>query len=526
MSLEKGYTDSVIPEDTGSVSGDIAQDETLSADMSDEAGGFLEKNAPDDENGQREDIENRDEEQQGAQEQTEIEEDDSSAESEDRQETDITEQDTESENVNEATECPTDLEMADIEADITADILDSDADDDENALHKENDGERCILQDAGKFGPRYLRPSRYSEEKEADKKQVPKRSFYVMLVSLCAVVALIFGSVGAVVTGLIMKNMQPQPEPQPYPFEESGMDIAVSGVSWSSVVEAVAPSVVEIYTSGRSGSGVIISEDGYIITNDHVVRNRTEFDVVLYNKVRYAATLIGTDPETDIAIIKVEATGLTAVRYGLSSDVHVGDKVIAVGNALGELPLSVTEGIVSFLEREVPLENGLILTLMQISVPVSPGNSGGGLFNARGELIGIVNMKMVGMEVEGIAFAVPADTARKVSIDYIGRDVTGRSSIGVDIKFINTAKEAEHYGAEDYGLFIIGLDAGAAAEKAGLMLLDHIVAVDGHYVLSEQLFFSIVERHRPGDKVAVEIVRGGETLVISVVVEFKSSPPL
>ena len=113
MSLEKGYTDSVIPEDTGSVSGDIAQDETLSADMSDEAGGFLKKNAPDDENGQREDIENRDEEQQGEQDQTEIEEDESSAEPEDRQETDISEQDTESENVNEATECPTELETAD-----------------------------------------------------------------------------------------------------------------------------------------------------------------------------------------------------------------------------------------------------------------------------------------------------------------------------------------------------------------------------------------------------------------------------
>ena len=195
---------------------------------------------------------------------------------------------------------------------------------------------------------------------------------------------------------------------------------SVSATTTSEIVKKTADSVVEIATEGvvtgnfaqqyvtkGAGSGVIISADGYIITNHHVIEDAKTIKVTLRDgQTSYDATLIGSDEDNDIALLKVNAEGLTPATFGDSSSLAVGDYVVAIGNPLGTLGGTVTDGIISALAREVTIE-GKNMTLLQTNAQISPGNSGGGLFNANGELVGVVNAKDSATEVEGIAFAIP-----------------------------------------------------------------------------------------------------------------------
>ena len=163
-------------------------------------------------------------------------------------------------------------------------------------------------------------------------------------------------------------------------------------------------------TSSSAGSGVIISSDGYILTCEHVVDGATRITVTLNNKKEYQATLVGTDSSNDLAVIKIRAAGLTAATYGDSSKLEVGDTAVAIGNPLGQLSNTATTGIISALDRKLTIGNQK-LTLLQTDAAVNPGNSGGGLFDASGNLIGIVESKSTGSDVEGLGFAVPIRTA-------------------------------------------------------------------------------------------------------------------
>lgn len=163
-------------------------------------------------------------------------------------------------------------------------------------------------------------------------------------------------------------------------------------------------------TSNSAGSGVIISSDGYILTCEHVVDGATRITVTLNNKKEYQATLVGTDSSNDLAVIKIRAAGLTAATYGDSSKLEVGDTAVAIGNPLGQLSNTATTGIISALDRKLTIGNQK-LTLLQTDAAVNPGNSGGGLFDASGNLIGIVESKSTGSDVEGLGFAVPIRTA-------------------------------------------------------------------------------------------------------------------
>lgn len=344
------------------------------------------------------------------------------------------------------------------------------------------------------------------------------------LIAIIALTALLCSSIGSIVVFAIISGEAKQeavPEPVPYII----IDASSYNDSWADVVETATPSVVEIYSKKWSGSGVVISQDGYIITNNHIIGTEKKFDVVLSDGTEYTAELIGAEPAVDIAIIKIEAQGLIPARFGSSGDVRIGDRVIAIGNPLGQLPRSVTEGIVSGLDRSVFM-NGTTMKLMQISVPVNQGNSGGGLFNVHGEIIGIVNAKSPVENVEGIAFAVAADTARKTAEELIGREVTGKPSIGAEIKFINDPSTARQYDVEDYGLFIIGIENAGAADAAGLQTGDHIIAIDGTTVITERQFVNIIEWHQPGERASIEIIRDNAVLVVTVTVQFKNNMPL
>lgn len=312
------------------------------------------------------------------------------------------------------------------------------------------------------------------------------------------------------------------------PAASSGTGSAAGGtantadaLSVTEIASKVGPSVVEVtteavttnaffgqYVQSGAGSGVIITEDGYIITNNHVVSGASQVTVRTSDGTEYPATVVGADSKTDIAVLKIEATGLTPAVVGDSDSLQVGEFTLAVGNPLGELGGTVTDGIISALDREVTVENQT-MNLLQTNAAVSPGNSGGGLFNERGELIGIVNAKSSGQNAEGLGFAIPVNTAIQVAEELINNGyVTGRPAMGVTVLSINDAQTAFQYGVNQAGVYVQSVNEGGAADKAGLQPGDRFVSIDGTAVNSTSDITGIIGEHAVGDTIEVQVVRG------------------
>ena len=274
-----------------------------------------------------------------------------------------------------------------------------------------------------------------------------------------------------------------------------------------------------------SGSGVILTSDGYIVTNNHVVAGAEKLKVYLQDGTEYEAELIGTDSYTDLAVIKIAAENLPAAVLGSSNESMVGDTVYAIGNPLGVLATSVSKGIVSGLDREITLDNKQ-MTLMQVNASVNPGNSGGGLFNADGELIGIVNSKASGNNVEGIGFAIPMDTAKPVISDLMDHGyVTGRPYIGIVMQNVT-------FSTGGYGFFgggytthpqIYSIEAGSSAEKAGLKVNDIILAFDGETVNSSSDISAKLYGYKVGDMVTITVQRGSEKIDVTLTLGERAS---
>ena len=306
---------------------------------------------------------------------------------------------------------------------------------------------------------------------------------------------------------------------------------AVLGTT-SEIVQKTADSVVEIstesvvtgnfaqqYVQEGAGSGVIISEDGYILTNNHVIDGASTIKVTLRDQTEYQAQLIGTDPSSDIALIKIDAKGLSAATFGDSSQLAVGDYVVAIGNPLGTLGGTVTDGIISALAREVTIEDNN-MTLLQTNAQVSPGNSGGGLFNANGELVGIVNAKDSATEVEGIAFAIPINNVLDILSDLKTHGyVTGRVELGMTLTDITTKESEFYYGVNRTGCYILYVKDGSSAQKAGFVSGDLITKVNGNEVKLSEDVEKALENCEVGDKVTFTIDRRGKSLDIELVLE-------
>ncbi len=282
-----------------------------------------------------------------------------------------------------------------------------------------------------------------------------------------------------------------------------------------------------------SGSGVIVTSDGYIVTNNHVVSGADGIKVYLQDGTEYDAQLVGTDSYTDIAVIKINAENLPAATIGSSSSMMVGDTVYAIGNPLGVLATSVSKGIVSGLDREVTID-GQQMTLMQVNASVNSGNSGGGLFNENGELIGIVNAKANGTNVEGIGFAIPIDTAKGVVTDLMDVGyVTGRPYLGITMQNVAfTTGNAGGYGGfyGSYGGYgytthpqIYSIESGSAAEKAGLNVNDIILYFDGQEITSSSDLSALLYNYSVGDTVTMTVQRGSEQVDISIVLGERQS---
>ncbi|MEL7609013.1 MAG: trypsin-like peptidase domain-containing protein [Bacillota bacterium] len=285
-------------------------------------------------------------------------------------------------------------------------------------------------------------------------------------------------------------------------------------------------------TATGSGSGVILTADGYIATNNHVVGGASSIKVYLQDGTSYDATLVGTDSRTDLAVVKIAATGLVPAVIGSSADLKVGDQVIAIGNPLGELMSTVTGGYISGLNRTIVVENQE-MTLLQTDAAINPGNSGGGLFNTKGELIGIVNAKSMGFDVEGLGFAIPIDSATKVLNELVQNGyVSGRPYLGVSMQevYLNASGDTENqnplngFGSQyEARVQVVEVVAGSAAEKAGLQAGDMITAVDGTKVEGMDQLTSLIGEYNAGDVVKLSIERGQKQLELTVTLGEKTN---
>lgn len=303
-----------------------------------------------------------------------------------------------------------------------------------------------------------------------------------------------------------------------------------TAMSVQQIASVVSPSVVAItteqmsgsqtwfggyYVQSGAGSGVIISQDGYILTCAHVVSGATSIKVQLNSGDTYDATIVGSDSTSDIAVIKIEATGLTPAVIGDSDALAVGETVVAVGNPLGTLSNSVTDGIISALNREVTVEDN-DMTLMQTSASISPGNSGGGLFNANGELIGVVNAKSSYSEAEGIGFAIPINSAMSIAQELIQNGSVARPALGVKIYDVKDAATAQQLGVSNTGVYVVELTAGGGAEAAGVQVGDRIIAVDDTAVSSTNDIKSYLKDKNVGDTVNLQVERDGKVQTLAV----------
>ena len=270
------------------------------------------------------------------------------------------------------------------------------------------------------------------------------------------------------------------------------------------------------YTSKAAGSGVIISDDGYIITNNHVVEGSQKITVKTYDGSEYQAELIGTDAKSDIAVIKIDATSLYPAEIGDSDTLQVGDTAIVIGNPLGTLGGTVTNGIISATNRDLVINNQS-MTLLQTNAAINSGNSGGGMFDENGKLIGIVNAKDSGMTsngtvIEGLGFAIPINTAYMVANELIEHGyVTSRPTIGVGLSTLDM-----DYGEYKAGLYITQIYNGSGAQEAGLQEYDRIISADGKEISSYTDVTRILSGKKVGDVLVLGIERDGEQLEVNV----------
>ena len=270
-----------------------------------------------------------------------------------------------------------------------------------------------------------------------------------------------------------------------------------------------------------SGSGVIIRPDGYIVTNNHVVADATKITVTLNNNDQYEATVVGTDPATDVAIIKVDAQNLPTLPMGDSDALRLGEWVLAIGSPLGmQLRSTITAGIVSAKGRSMPDYSGefKIESFIQTDAAVNPGNSGGALVNKKGELVGI-NTAIVSQtgSYTGYSFAVPVNIVKRVAEDLMDYGSVKRAVLGISMGTVDKKVAEEMKLSSLYGVYINEVLKGSAAEKAGLQKNDVIIAIDGQKVTDASSVQAKVSSYHPGDSADITYIRDGKTQHTTVV---------
>jgi|GEM_PF-70245 trypsin-like serine proteases, typically periplasmic, contain C-terminal PDZ domain len=352
------------------------------------------------------------------------------------------------------------------------------------------------------------------------------------LIAVCILVSGAAGVGGTIVANRYLDNNSTESTSNTdssiiYQNVNSKENLGDTNYNVANVVQAVADTVVEIvteqvstnsifgqYISTGAGSGVILTEDGYIVTCAHVIEGATTVKVTLTDGTSYDATVVGSDTQTDIALIKIEATGLTSAVIGDSDTLVVGEPAIAIGNPLGELGGTTTSGIISALEREVTID-GTTYKLLQTNAAINPGNSGGALFDNNGNLIGIVNAKESGTAIEGLGFAIPINDAMEV-VEQLKSNgyVSGRPAFGIYV--YDVSDDTALYGlrnsdykallnyVNNYGVYFLKYTDGQTGD---LQFGDRIVAIDGVTVSNQADLKSLLSEYKIGDTATVTVSR-------------------
>ena len=269
-----------------------------------------------------------------------------------------------------------------------------------------------------------------------------------------------------------------------------------------------------------AGSGFVIQEDGYILTNYHVIEEAEagdyEVSVVMYDGTEYIAEIVGYDEDTDLALLKIDASGLSAAELGDSENLTVGQIVYTVGNPLGELSYTMTSGIVSARDRVITTSSDVSMNMFQIDAAVNSGNSGGPVYNSQGQVIGIVTAKYSSSGVEGLGFAIPISDAVTVANQLLEYGyVTNKASLGVSVASV-TASMARQYNMTQ-GVYITQVQEGSAADNAGIQAGDIVTAVDGVIITTTDELTSIIKASHAGDEAVFTIWRSGETMDVVVI---------
>ena len=403
----------------------------------------------------------------------------------------------------------------------------------------------------GTVPPRYYTPPQRTARESKPKKQ--HSGGWLKAVCLALVCALLGGLVGSALTGRqlsgridaleqsLQESSTAVEELRQSQSEAGRSALAVSqdgGVAASRIYEQACQQVVGITTNvtttnffgmttsaAVSGSGFIISEDGYIITNYHVIeyadQGKLPVTVMTYDGTQYEATIVGTEQANDIAVLKIEASGLSPVTFGDSSQILVGDTVYAVGNPLGELEFSMSTGHVSALDRVISTEESEAINMFQIDAAVNHGNSGGPVYNSLGQVIGVVTAKYSDTDVEGLGFAIPINDAARIAEDLITKGyVTGKAYLGVSL---NSDYGVDRYSiayAQYYnmplGAYVESVMKGGAAEKAGLQKGDIITQLGDSEISSYTDLKNAIKHYSAGDSAALTFYRAGESQTVTV----------
>ncbi|MBR0385827.1 MAG: trypsin-like peptidase domain-containing protein [Erysipelotrichaceae bacterium] len=346
------------------------------------------------------------------------------------------------------------------------------------------------------------------------------------------VTALLCGACSYVTARLVSKSiLENISDEKVVVYQNTGTEktnITVETSDLSGIVSGVENTVVEVYTesvkyntfygeyvTSGAGSGVIISENGYIITNNHVIEDARSIRVALHNGKDYQAVLVGRDSELDIAILKIDEHDLPCAVLGDSDALKVGQTCIAIGNPLGTLGGTVTTGVISALSREITVD-GNKMTLLQTDTTINPGNSGGGLFDVTGTLVGIVNAKYSSEKVEGIGFAIPINDVKEIINDLIvNGHVTGRPVIGISCTSIENERYMNYYGVSRNGVYINQVTLETAS-KAGLKAKDLIIRLDNYEINGFDDLESALKNYKPGDSVSITVLRNNEEMTFKV----------
>lgn len=366
----------------------------------------------------------------------------------------------------------------------------------------------------------------------------------VLAVTAICLAAVLLCSAACLGTAFYVKRQQAAPQPAAASAPVAGSAVRFerltgNELSANQIYQLACKQVVGISTqilgynmfgqqtsNAVSGTGFVISEDGYILTNNHVIEDAFKggYDVTVkfYDGSEYTADIVGVEDDNDVAVLKIDAKGLTPVTLGDSDQMLVGDTLYVVGNPLGELTYTMTSGIVSALDRAIATSANVSANMFQLDAAVNSGNSGGPVYNARGEVIGVVTAKYKDTGVEGLGFAIPVNDAASIAKELIENGyVTGKAYLGVTVTTLTEAEAARFNTVT--GVYVYSVDEGSCADKAGIRQGDIITKLNDTEIKTTTDLTLAKKDFKAGDSCTITVYRAGETLTLDLT--FDEEPP-